>query len=93
MSIGCQKPVCSKALSSPSLGEPLQRLRSQTVVVLDDIVEHSARQHEEAAVDPAAVALRLFDEGERPGRRRGPDRAEAAGGLYRGHGGELPWAR
>ena len=42
------------------LGEPLQRLALQDSVVVGYVVEYRWLEHEEAAVDPSLVGLRLL---------------------------------
>src|SRR4051812_512875 len=65
--------------------ERLHRLSLPDGLVAGDVVEHLRLEHEEAAVDPGAVALRLFLKG---GDLRlvlaDRDRAEASRRLHRG---------
>ena len=66
-------------------GEPFHRFAFPYRRIAVDVVAHLRRQHEEPAVDPAAVAERLF-------LKAGdaiavvPQRAETAGRLRGGHG-------
>ena len=67
--------------------EPLHRLPFPDRRVILDIAADQRRQDEEAAIDPAAIAHRLFLE---PSHAIAQvlDRSEAARRLGRGHGGE-----
>ncbi len=84
VSIGCQKPSRRKGCQLLVGRQPLHRTGFPDRVVAFDKVDDGRMQHEEAAIDALAVALRLFDEG-------GHDivldirRAEAARGRHRTH--------
>ncbi len=69
-------------------GQCLHRLFFPGGAVVGDVVDHLGREHEVAAVDPVAVALRLFLEAD-DALAVDVDRAEAPGRLHRGHGGQL----
>ena len=66
MSIGCQKPLCDIGAQVVVLREPLHRLALPDRVVAVDEIADLGREQEEAAVDPAAIALRLLREGRDP---------------------------
>ena len=58
--MGCQKPVCRNALSSPWAAQGLERrLLEQGVVALDQ-GKHLGREDEEAAVDKATFIAAAF---------------------------------
>ena len=92
VSIGCQKPRGLKADQLAVAGQPLSGSRSQTGRVAVDVVEHFGLEDEEAAIDPAAVALRLLRETGDP-VAVDVERAEAARRLHRGHRRQLPCSR
>ncbi len=62
-SIGCQKPRCRYATSSPSAARPSSGGALEERVVAVDAVEDGRLEDEEPAVHPGAVADRLLLEG------------------------------
>ena len=89
VSIGCQKPSWRYAAQLPDCGQLLHRAPLPDRVVAVDQVDHLAVEHEKAAVDPGAIAARLFLEARHP-RAVGMqgEGAEAAWRLYGCHGRE-----
>ena len=62
VSMGCQKPLCRKAASSPSAARLSSGADSQGVASLVNPVDHLGLQNEKAAIDIGVVARRFFNE-------------------------------
>ena len=60
VSMGCQKPGVPVGHQLAVRAQPLQRRLLEDGLVAFDVVDHFRRQHQKAAIDPGAVALRLF---------------------------------
>ena len=86
--MACQKPWWKKAWTSPWLDELLDGLALEHLAVVGDGVDDLGREHEEAAVDPAAFVGGFFLEGVDL-RVLEAEGAEAGDGLDAGEGGQL----